>query len=96
MKYPKYYKYKNPDPSTAKHASRITIQLLEMIEDKISQNIRKIYHIRPESILGTDLRHSVIRELSNQLVKEVDLINKFEKDCEDMRNYPWSESSYEY
>ena len=93
MKYPdKYYKYKNPDPSTAKYSTRITAQLLEKIEEIIAQSIRKIYHIGPDSILGTDLRHSVIRELLDRLSKEVELIDKFEKEnSEDLRNYPWSE-----
>jgi hypothetical protein len=84
----KYWKYKNPDPSTQKHAPIIAAELLAIIEEKISEDIKRIYHIRPESILGTDLRHAVIRELTYLLNKEVLKIDRFEQENSgDIRNY---------
>jgi hypothetical protein len=90
--YPKYYKYKNPDPSTAKYAPIIVDEILKIILEIISKNVRSIYHIRPESVLGIDLKHAVMRELSNRLDFVVAEIDSFEKEnANDLRNYPWTE-----
>ena len=92
MKYPKYHKYNNSDPSTTTNADRIMTQILEIIEETITRNTQRIYHTKPDSIIGIDLRHAVIRELSQQLANEIIRINKFEKEnSNDLRNYPWSE-----
>ena len=92
-RYPKYYKYKNPDPSTARYAPIVTAEILEIIDEKIDKSIKKIYHVRPESVLGIDLKHSVTRELFHQLHIQVVKIDNFEADNSgDLRNYPWSES----
>jgi hypothetical protein len=91
MKYARYHKYKNPDPSTDKEAAITTAQLLQIIEQKISDDARRIYHTRnPNSILEQDLRFAVIRELSYRLSKEILEIDRFEKqNSNDLRNYPW-------
>jgi len=84
----KYWKYKNPDPSTQKHAPIIAAELLAIIEEKIIRDIKRIYKIRPESILGIDLRHAVIRELGYLLNKEVLKIDRSElENSGDIRNY---------
>jgi hypothetical protein len=91
-KYPKYYKYKNPDPSAAKYAPIVTSELLQIIEEKISASIKRFYHIRSEAVLAIDLKHAVIRELSQKLDNKVVEIDKFERaNSSDLRNYPWSE-----
>ena len=90
--YPKYYKYKNPDPSTAKYAPIVTSEILEKIADIIDKDIWRIYHLRPHTVLGIDLKHAVIRDLSNRLLFAVAEIDKFEKEnANDLRNYPWVE-----
>jgi hypothetical protein len=84
----KYWKYKNPDPSTALYTSGIVAELFITIEEKIAQDVKRLYHLRPQSILGTDLKHSVIRELSYRLNKEVLKIEHFEKENSgDIRNF---------
>ena len=84
----KYWKYKNPDPSTALYTPGVVDELLITIEETIAQSVKRIYHLRPESILGLDLRHSVIRELSCKLNKEVLKIEQFEKENSgDIRNH---------
>jgi hypothetical protein len=91
---PKYYKYQNADPSTARYAPIIADEILKIIEENISKNVRRIYHIRPESVLGIDLKHAVIRELSDRLACAVAEIDKFEKlSSNDLRNYPYMEQS---
>jgi len=90
MTHKKYHNYKNADDSTAVNASRITTLILEIIEEKINQNIQRIYHTKQDSIIGIDLRHAVIRKLSQQLANEIIRIDKFEKEnSNDLRNYPW-------
>ena len=90
---PKYYKYKNSDPSTAKYAPIITAEISEIIEEKIDRSIKRIYHVRPESVLGIDLKHAIMRELFHQLHTQVLKIDNFEAhNSGDLRNYPWSES----
>jgi len=86
----KYHRYKNADDSTAVNASRITTLILEIIEEEINQNIKRIYQTKPDSIIGIDLRHAVIRKLSQQLANEINRIDKFEKEnSNNLRNYPW-------
>jgi hypothetical protein len=91
---PKYYKYKNPDPSTDIHATRIEAEILDHINETIKENIRKIYDTRYSSVLGIDLKHAVLRKLSYRLQQKVMRINQFESqnsDPNDLRNYPFLE-----
>jgi len=93
-KAPKYHKYKNADPSTERHASRIESEILEYIDKIIKQNIRQYYNIRYSSVLGIDLKHAVIRKLSNKLQQKLNWINQFESqnsDPRDLTNYPFVE-----
>jgi hypothetical protein len=61
------------------------------MEEKIIENTKRIYHTKPDSILGIDLRHAVVRKLLQHLADEIVRINKFEKEnSNDLRNYPWS------
>jgi len=90
---PKYHKFQNPDPSTAKFAPIVASEILEDIEDKINKKIWEIYRLRPDTVLGIDLTHAVIRELSHKLLDEIVEIDKFEKENKgDLRNYPWGVS----
>lgn len=92
----KYWKYKNADPSTAKYASIVTSEILKIIEEKIASDVKRFYHIRPDSILGIDLRHAVIRELVYLLSKELLRIDKFEKENSgDIRNFDSQEEEKE-
>ena len=92
-RHPRYYKYKNPDPSTAKNAPIVTAEILEIINEKIDKSIKKIYHVRAESVLGIDLKHAITRELFDKLHRQVVKIDNFEADNSgDLRNYPCSES----
>jgi hypothetical protein len=91
--YPKYYKYRNPDPSTAKNAPIVTAEILEKIADIIDKDIWRIYRLKSDTVLGIDLKHAVTRDLSNRLLFAVAEIDKFEKqNASDLRNYPWVES----
>jgi hypothetical protein len=98
MKYPKYHKYNNQDPSIPKYASIVTAEILENIRDFIPKRAKRIYHVRPEANIAIDLDHAVIRQLSQRLDKEIIEIDKFEKEnSNDLRNYPWIENDeYEH
>jgi hypothetical protein len=92
--YPKYYKYKNPDPSTAKYAAIVANEILEIITKHINKRTWEIYHLKPDTVLGIDLKHAVVRKHSDQTNKLVIEIEKFEKEnASDLRNYPWSEGN---
>jgi hypothetical protein len=91
---PKYYKYKNADPSIKRHASRIESEILDYIDKTIKENIRQTYNVRYSSVLGIDLKYAVIRKLSYRLQQRLIEINQFESqnsDPNDLRNYPFVE-----
>jgi len=89
----KYWKYKNPDPSIAVYTPGIVDELFITIKDKIAKEVTRIYHVRPEAIIALDLKHSVIRELSYRLNKEVLKIDRFEhENSGDIRNHFDSDS----
>jgi hypothetical protein len=84
----KYWKYKNPDPSTSIYTPIIVEKILRMTEEVISSEAKRIYHIRSEAILARDLRHSVMRELAYRSHKEVLKIDRFEQENSgDIRNF---------
>jgi hypothetical protein len=84
----KYWKYKNPDPSTSIYTPIIVEKILTMTEEVISNEAKRIYHIRSEAILARDLGHSVMRELAYRSYKEVLKIDRFEQENSgDIRNF---------
>jgi hypothetical protein len=91
---PKYYKYKNADPSTERHASRIQSEILDYTNKTIKENIRQIYNVRYSSVLGIDLKHAVIRKLLETLKQKLIEIDQFESqnsDPSNLSNYPFLE-----
>jgi hypothetical protein len=79
-RYDKYWKYENPDPSTNQYAVRVALEIIELIQDKISKRGKQIYGVRPEAIIVQDLRHAVIRELLKILAEHDKLIEKYERE----------------
>jgi hypothetical protein len=75
----RYYHYRNPDPSTQRHAAISIAEILELIDDKIWKDIYRFYEVRSRSIIGQELRHAIIRELAFKLFQKVQQIDKFEK-----------------
>ena|SRR6266498_2648496 len=89
---PKYHKFKNPDLSTAKFAPIVASEILEDMPNKINKRSWEIYRLKPDTVLGIDLTHAVIRAVSDMLDKEIVEIDKFENEnASDLRNYPWTE-----
>ena len=91
---PKYYKYKNPDPSIERNSTRIVSEILDYVDKIIKEYIRQIYNIRYSSVLGIELKHAVIRKLLEKLHQILIEINQFESensDPNDLRNYPFVE-----
>src|SRR4030095_4072222 len=75
----KYWKYKNPDPSTEHYSTIIANEILEKINDDIDSNGRRIYDLRPKAILVQDLRHAVLRKLLSRLLQRVREIDHYEQ-----------------
>lgn len=79
-RYDRYWKYENPDPSTNYYAIKVSLEILNEIQNIISKRGKQIYGVRPESILVQDLRHAVIRELLKILAEHDKLIEKYEQE----------------
>jgi hypothetical protein len=92
-KYDKYWKYENPDPSTNHYATRVALEILDEIKDKINKRGKQIYGVRPEAIIVQDLHHETIRQLGKMLAEHVKLIEKYEEENSgDIQNYFGSDS----
>jgi hypothetical protein len=92
-RYDKYWKYENADPSTDPYATRVALEILAEIQDKIRKRGKQIYNVRPEAIIVQDLVHAVIRLLATMFAEHVKLIEKYEKENSgEITNYFGSDS----
>jgi hypothetical protein len=90
-----YWKYKNPDVSVARFMPNTVYEIREAIEKIIADNTKKNRGLRSDSILGVEDRHAVWRELLKQATKEVDIIEKYEREHSgNLENYPFQERHF--
>jgi hypothetical protein len=84
----RYYHYANPDPSTDRYAEISTNEIFQLLYNKIKKDIYRFYKVRPEAIIGIDLKHAIIRKLAYKLFQRVLEIDQFERhNSGDLRNH---------